>query len=115
VYFVEYFGKFEGMQAVLMRHYKEKTIETEVKKEEGQSENGSAPAKVEPKIVFVRKFKGSIFVVFKTPEQAQKVLEEEITHLGTPIVSSVRSFFCWSLVLSIVIPSGWLMLILMGV
>jgi len=85
-----------------MRYYKEKTIETEEQKSEGA--NGSTPKAV-PKVVWVRKFKGSIFVVFKTPEQAKKLLAEEINFMGNVIVSypntnnnfSVSMRFVWIL------------------
>lgn len=87
-----------------MRYYKEKTIKTdaEIKKEQAEkegatSENGAAAASTdtkaseakseEPQLVWVRKFKGSIFVVFKTVELAKKVLDEpSIEFKGVTIV-----------------------------
>lgn len=81
-----------------MRYYKEKTIKTEAElkkeveeKEGGSSENGDVKKeedKSEPKLVWIRKFKGSILVVFKTVEQAKAILEDNtMIFLSTPIVS----------------------------
>lgn len=86
-----------------MRYYKEKTIKTEAElkkeREEKQgisSENGAkaeatdakSEDKSEPQLVWIRKFKGSIFVVFKTVELAKKLLDEtSIDFKGATIVS----------------------------
>lgn len=84
-----------------MRYYKEKTIKTEaeIKKEQeekqgikeengGEAKDAKKPeASSEPQLVWVKKFKGSIFVVFKTIEQAKKLLEDEIVYKGLSIVS----------------------------
>lgn len=87
-----------------MRYYKEKTIKTEaeLKKEREakqgiSSENGvkveatdakASEDKSEPQLVWIRKFKGSIFVVFKTVELAKKLLDESnIEFKGATIVS----------------------------
>jgi lupus La protein len=99
---LEFFKKYEGVESVIMRYYKEKTIKTEAEikkeKEEKQglsSENGDVKTengaeqkseeKSEPQLVWIRKFKGSIFVICKTVEQAKKVLEEDIVFNSTPI------------------------------
>jgi hypothetical protein len=96
------------MEAVIMRYYKEKILladepkqETEVKEEpkkeveEGaqaespeKSENGSRKRKyeaIEDKIAWVKKFKGSIFVVFKTEEQAKAALADITTYGGVEV------------------------------
>ncbi|CAL8073220.1 unnamed protein product [Orchesella dallaii] len=105
---LEFFKKYEGVESVIMRYYKEKTIKTEaeIKKEreekqgeadnvkqenEGETtaKNGAPDAtaeKSEPQLVWIRKFKGSILVVFKTVEQAKKVLDDtDIVFRNTPI------------------------------
>jgi len=81
---------------------KKKTIKTEaeIKKEqeekqgengEGKAENGDEQksadkSESEPQLVWIRKFKGSVFVVFKTVEQAKKVMEDSsIVFNGSPI------------------------------
>lgn len=121
---IEFFKKYEGFEAVVMRYYKEKvlvctpkeaantngnsTSEEPKKPEEGseatpeektdssgeqkvgkadsaqegkkEESKPAVPAKMvqtEDKIVWQKKFKGSIFVVFKTVEQATKLAEEE--------------------------------------
>lgn len=108
--FVEFFKKYEGVESVIMRYYKEKTIKTEaeiqkereekeaeIKKEEGKDEvkqeNGDGAEKKtdgassEPQLVWIKKFKGSIFVSCKTIEHAKKILEDTIVFHGAPIVS----------------------------
>lgn len=62
-----------------MRWYKEKEFDNTAP----EGENGSA----EGKVVWVKKFKGSILVAFKTVDQAKAFMEkEDITYMGNKIV-----------------------------
>jgi len=70
---LDYFKKtYEGVEAVILRHYNRKALE-----------NGE--------IVFKREFKGSIFVVFKTVELAQALLDEPKTsYKGVELIKMMQ-------------------------
>jgi len=96
---IEYFsGKYEGVERVIMRYYKEKmllppTTTTEVKAEqEADAKPKLVPASTgTDKIVWVKKFKGSIFVVFKTEEQAKAALRDISTFGGHPLMKLMQA------------------------
>jgi len=91
-----------------MRNYKEKILladleelkksnEAKVEVKEGSTEetkNGSDETDSKPKytagedkVAFVKKFKGSVFVVFKSPELAKAAMEAITTYGGNQVSS----------------------------
>lgn len=107
-FFVDYFSKYEGMQRVIMRYYKEKlllppeakTEENTEKKAEETTEGQVAPepdckpkvalpTSASDKIIWVKKFKGSIFVVFKNEELAKAALADISTYGGHPVIHQI--------------------------
>jgi len=105
---LEHFSKYEGMERVIMRYYKEKLLapshiiaklNAETKEGDSKDPDGEVPKPVEEapkatttvpssitsKIIWVKKFKGSILVVFKTEDQAKKALADITTYAGNPV------------------------------
>lgn len=76
---LEHYSVNEGVDAIIMRYYKEKVV-LPAKPAEGEAEetNGKAePALAEmANVGYIRKFKGSILIIFKTVELANKFLKE---------------------------------------
>jgi len=97
--FTEFFGKYEGMQAVIMRYYKEKTIvckpQAKASDNESEKDKNAVETAPQPEIIWIRKFKGSIFVVFKTVENAKVLLDEaDLMYKGTSVRFIYLLVFC---------------------
>jgi len=90
---IDFYSKFDGMSAVIMRWYKEKVILPGKANGEGEgekdSQNGNSLAEL-ANVGFVKKFKGSILVIFKTVELAEQFLKEEKHSYGGANLTRMR-------------------------